>query len=433
MWEAANEAAIAASQAATPYVLAYLDSAEFRAEIADLPQIANATAQEILTLWRNIILTATQEHNFTPQFQADALDADLKQFEEAGYIPNYYVDILLGWDTKLPDQILLQSYAEELLLGYPPFQNATSPTLAESFDRPGYACINAYRIAGGCIGFGSLSLVLTPSFVRNTTIITPVDTGIYTSCCLNPPNKYNPYGPPAGKECQQVFPGYNCSGWNAIPGTYYGFDHLLLANPFVWDIPASLMFRRYLQNAPITGTSAGNLASIIGYVESDISAAIYFPNNVSYIQASVMGLLGYNYTDSTRNWASNNSWPLTWAAGSLGLSFNLTSFGSTLNVTFMILDPFLARTTTNVTISDADLQASQEAFTTVSTFAAQQLQLDPSIAQNGAFWQQIWNKLAFSVSSDLFINFPPIGGCIDTDNCFSVNLQTGQCICRASS
>jgi len=168
---------------------------------------------------RGIISGATFHHNFALQSSGANTDVGLDQMISNGFLPNVYTAIVEG-DDKIDwsESPLLKSEtsckrvrpggelttlhhllgelqyfitvgieysAENEIMGYPPFANATSPTLAEALERPSYSCGNIYRVAGGCFPFGDLSFQLNPTWIRNMTLLSAVDTGTYYMTCLS--------------------------------------------------------------------------------------------------------------------------------------------------------------------------------------------------------------------------------------------------------
>jgi len=85
-----------ASAAATPLLLEYLDSDEFRTNISDIPQLSGASSETILEVLRALITGATFHHNF-PLASARADDnVGLDLMISNGFVPNIYTAIIEG-------------------------------------------------------------------------------------------------------------------------------------------------------------------------------------------------------------------------------------------------------------------------------------------------------------------------------------------------
>eukprot|EP01102_Stenamoeba_stenopodia_P001694 TRINITY_DN11538_c0_g1_i1.p1 TRINITY_DN11538_c0_g1~~TRINITY_DN11538_c0_g1_i1.p1 ORF type:complete len:476 (+),score=77.24 TRINITY_DN11538_c0_g1_i1:90-1517(+) len=428
VWEAVNEAAITASAAATPRVLEYLDSSEFRSQIADIDELNGASAQEILDVLRSLIRGSTYHHNFPVLSTFDNLDVGLNKMMANGFVPNVYTAVYEGELPYFPS-IQNQYNVEMEVMGYPPFVNATSPTLAEALERPSYTCGNIYRVAGGCFSFGDLSLQINPSWIQNMTILSAVDTGSYYVFCLenfttvddsvrNHPTVSRLAS--MGLDDQSL---YNCSAWNGVPGTFNAFDHIILGNFGFWKLPLGNLLKRYYLDEPfLLEGDDGILASDIGYIEGDVSGAILFPEAVSALHVGVVGAFAVsNWTEVIRNWSISNSWPLIWYQGlvSTGLLDNKNMF----------IDPFTARLTTNLSISDSDLEKSQKSFLAVLNETTNLLESHPGLALDSVFWYGVYKALLFELSDDLRLEYPKINACVDATRCFAVQSSTGDCVC----
>lgn len=76
--------------------------------------------------------------------------------------------------------------AEVGLFGFPEFHNLseagyqnTAPTYADAIQRPIYTDWSNRKVDVGNPMFGPISAIFTPSFVRNMTLIAPIDTGAW--------------------------------------------------------------------------------------------------------------------------------------------------------------------------------------------------------------------------------------------------------------
>eukprot|EP01052_Picozoa_sp_SAG31_P013700 SAG31_NODE_831_length_11669_cov_3.410026_3_plen_365_part_00 len=109
--------------------------------------------------------------------------------------------------------------AEVGLFGFPEFENVTelsgnlvSYTLTEAIERPVYTAFNSRKVDVGNPMFGPISAVFAPDFMRNMTLIAPIDTGAWEGECnssyggagLFQPN-YNP--------CAKIETESQCNVW----------------------------------------------------------------------------------------------------------------------------------------------------------------------------------------------------------------------------
>jgi hypothetical protein len=127
--------------------------------------------------------------------------------------------------------------AEVGLMGYPAFTHSSTmktpsfpfPSVAESVERPVYAALNLDKIDIGFGILGTVATVFTPSYVRNLTLVSAVDTGWWENSCNS---SYTPTN-------------VNCSAWDRTLGVLQkgGFDHILLANVELWA-PSGWSFER---------------------------------------------------------------------------------------------------------------------------------------------------------------------------------------------
>jgi len=305
VWTAADTKAQPASVNATKELLAYLDSADFRSDIANITQLAGASSQDILLVLQKLVLGSPVHHNFP--LLSGGLDVNLTVMMAQGFVPNYYTAYLEGYLTG-SSAMTIQNYAETKVMGFPEFANASNPTMTEALTRPQYTCINIYGIAGGCLMFGEVSLVSRPSWIRNMTIISAMDTGLYTGACLNVslsgggpggnnggPGGNNGGGPggPGGRNRTggpdgQGGPGggggfmgmRNCSYWDATVGTFDHFNHLLLPNVRLNGMSLGWLLQRRLNRVNFTSPAYYGSRSLMSFLEGDVAGALLFPESV---------------------------------------------------------------------------------------------------------------------------------------------------------
>jgi len=156
----------------------------------------------------------------------------------------------------------------------------------------------------------------------------------------------------------------------------------------------------------------------------------------SYLQLAVSGVLGTLAGNDAVSWASSNGWPLTWYQGSandMKMFFNEAAPAVDLTSTDLhnlFLDPHSARSTTNISISDEELKESQESFDK-QWYYFQELSLE-AIPKNSTYWYKIWTDLWTSMSPSLRLKYADFTSCGDLENCFAVQISTGNCVCRTT-
>jgi len=144
---------------------------------------------------------------------------------------------------------------------------------------------------------------------------------------------------------------------------------------------------------------------------------------------------GGNQNSTSRNGPPNGGPPgggnQTGGPGGGGGGANLFSTDvTTIDLTNFFLDPFSARNTTNISISDYELQSSQSIFTNQWTYF-EGLSTD-SNNSNATYWYRVWTDLWSSVSPALHLRYSDSESCADMERCFAVQLSTGDCVCRTT-
>jgi len=93
------------------------------------------------------------------------------------------------------------------------------------------------------------------------------------------------------------------------------------------------------------------------------------------------------------------------------------------------LDPTLARKTTNISIDDYELLWSQQAFSHQWNLQAD----NPLMPSDQLSWSQLFADLLDSLSPSLQLRYSYPSDCADSENCFAVQLTTGDCVCRTTT
>jgi len=268
VWESVNEKAASVSHNATKELLKFFDSRRFRSDIANISSLANSSAQEILEVIQKIVLSSPVHHNFP--LVARKSEVNLTVAMEQGYALNYftaYAEKYIKFDSRL----LVQNAAETKLMGFPEFSIPLSPNLTEAWTRPQYVSINIYGVAGGCHKYGKMSLVSKPSWVRNMTILLAVDTGIYTTACLNKSLLASGFQPLSYLDC---------SAWDGNMGTFNHFNHLLYANIRFNRMSFAWLLQRRINGANFNSPEYYGSRTMFSYLEGGVAGTLLFPQSV---------------------------------------------------------------------------------------------------------------------------------------------------------
>eukprot|EP01102_Stenamoeba_stenopodia_P020288 TRINITY_DN784_c0_g1_i6.p1 TRINITY_DN784_c0_g1~~TRINITY_DN784_c0_g1_i6.p1 ORF type:complete len:328 (+),score=43.10 TRINITY_DN784_c0_g1_i6:411-1394(+) len=324
---------------------------------------------------------------------------------EISFLPNYWTGLkegLLRYSLEYVNQL---NEAETTLMGFPPFKDRYLPSLEEAFDRPIYTCVNAFNIAGGCLPFGEISLVMKPSYVQNMTIISAVDTGYYLQVC---------------KHLEEVLevsvPLEDCQSW-AGPATYQDFNHLFLYNAEFWSYNLAQLFQRQYG-------IAASISETLTFYEGDIAGSITFPEAVFYVQVNMPGVFGTETGRRVQEWCKSNNWPLVWSAGYLSNSSYRFSLDD------MFLDPVIAPVTTNIS-GNVSSVVFDDAWESVSSYVASLSESEWSqLLNNGTYWDSIFTRVYQTLEHPtLRVAYPKIDSCVDDSDCFVQVADSGVCIC----
>jgi len=225
------------SIAATPALLDFFDSVEFRKNISNLPLIANMSSIDLLVLLNETLAFSpvthgVYDHAYT--YVVELLDVTMVQLTNLTFLPNVWeripLKILNLTDPIEQELLLVQNVIETQILGLPNF-NTTAPfdnvTLQEAQNRVGYGAVNLMRSSDGTQFYGSVQLVLNVTYLAPITVVSPFDTGNYCGCCLLKNEA------PCKTQC------------NGISfGTFQHWNHLFLQLQDYWQLPLSGLFQR---------------------------------------------------------------------------------------------------------------------------------------------------------------------------------------------
>ena len=260
------------SASATATILAYLDTAPFRAALAECcGSVAALPATTLLARFRAEVDTMELVHNFDPR-GGEFGELNLTQWLRMDYDYNLWTMAYLGNHT--PSFLSNCDKAETGLMGFRPFSNVRRGsgdlphTLAEAWERPIYTALNLWHASTGNQKFGPISIVFNRTVADELTLLLPVDSGLWEGSCnrteeeVATPLSYNRM---------------NCSAWQrGTPGddpsadlhlgTFAAYDHVAatwLTSQGIWQpayrapIPPRLfarLFAGFITNSSAPGT-----------------------------------------------------------------------------------------------------------------------------------------------------------------------------------
>lgn len=436
-YDALKAKAKEASEAATPALLAYLDSAEFRGNISNLPEnIQSMSAEQLLVLLNDTLLLSTVTHglyaadiNFGP-FNASFLDITLEQLinYNLSFVPTIWERISIGeLNSSIPMEqalTIIENVAETTIFLLPNFNSSidASLPLSQAQDRISYGAMNIYQGAAGDQFYGEVQMVLRPKYYKDMLIVSPYDSGSYSTCCLvNDSFIRENY-------CHHQFTfnsSENCP--EIVLGTVKHWNHLYFQNQQYWSTPVivNLFQRLFAQPQPDLMLFQEGI-----YFEADILGNLLLPDAVQFVIGDFSTLFGKPLGQMVTNWCISQGLPLVWAMGIPNVSvptfISNSTIAAAMNQSFF--DPvILSMNITgmpNVTVPTMDLELFQQ----VWAFANTTLVEDPETQQSSQFWYSTWAKLWNNVP-DLHFNPVRPGNCDDVDHCFGVD-DSGNCWCR---
>jgi hypothetical protein len=199
-------------------------------------------------------------------------------------------------------------------------------TLVEAVARPVYAALNNRMIDVGTAGFGDVSVVFSPDYVRPMTILSPMDSGDWQATCNR--SVFGSSGPPpfcAGKYSCVGMP-HNCeaperpfsgdASARAL-GTLADNYHIRLASSAGWwNLSAAEGILPQL--ARLCNTFAYQLPPAEGfrrYMEADIVGTVAYPAGVKMVIGTFPRLFGTDSGEALQRWCVAQGWVLVWALG----------------------------------------------------------------------------------------------------------------------
>jgi hypothetical protein len=218
------------------------------------PELASQSAAALLALYKELFETSEMVHNFEAAPGGRHGDVDVVIGSRTSFFQNLWELEVLNYTHSMSSHTsTTQDDAEVDLFGYKPFKNTSNmPTLAEAAERPVYTALNFVRCDTGNPGFGSVAAVFDSIYLRNATLISAVDSGLYEMTCNNtapsppkpspPPSPVPPHppstcpGPSTAGDPQAMKHGGNCAAYEShAVGTFDHFTHLILPNVLYWN------------------------------------------------------------------------------------------------------------------------------------------------------------------------------------------------------
>ena len=320
----------AASDAATPELLALLDSSSFRQQVATyVPSLANETADDLLERLRSIFATAEILHNFDGGWDADMSVEFAERHQAQHFASTFEVryasesesEAAGGDGTAAADADKQQSYrvrhkdatANQGIFGLPPFGGDEKPRdYTEATSRLTYGALNLMRRSVGQVFYGDVAAVFHPRYWAQTAV-SPIDSGLWTMSC-NESYKSEEDAVAAPFELE-----VDCDR-DPTPGVPGAMDHVLLN----YDrMRGREMLTRLLikwTNPNINATWRRDAIQALGsakqfdYAEANVLGNVHFADHgVKLLVANLNTLFGTDRGSRLRAWARKMGLVLTWA------------------------------------------------------------------------------------------------------------------------
>lgn len=405
-------AAKVASEAATPEVLKFFDSQEFRSAISDCcPEAAAMTSTDLLDRFREEAQVSELAHAFpdTPgesHFTDFTLDVAL---DYEWFLNECQAKILAGVGCR-PDQAETGPFRCPAAAGQ-------SATWDEASSQLIYVAHNMRQSDfGSAPNFGDVTAVFNRAHVKDMVLIAPMDTGLYERGC----NRSSTEAPRPG--------GANCSAWapgQGVVGTLEHHDHLILSNLYyfassksqqktsVFD-NAKKLFERSAFAGDYTQMKNLDSAEVMRYWESDILGNPRLVGGVKLVIGNFANLFGTDQGSKLQMVADHYSWPLFWARGVAPGHHQQTSGSGSQRV----LDPTSVHT--NATLPTGAKSKFDDLWSQVKSARASQI----SDSQLTQFWSTLQ-------AQQLRVAPMTARACADVDLCVATDTSSGDCICQS--
>lgn len=436
-----------ASEAATPRLLEFFDSAGFRQSIQDCcPETAKMSAVEILEHFRAEVRHAELPHSF-PTGEGHSITLGHHFHTGLGmkynWLLNRYQAAMVTADsTSSEDQVnnsaitpVWVDLAETGMYGCPEFQNPESPTWTEAADRVIYVALNLRQLDTGSVPtFGDATAVFSNSYVKDMVLLSPVDTGWWQFNCNHSSNMDNSvHHPPEFA--------LSCSSWSPpVVGTMDYHDHVILASIETWPVgsgplqssskyveAAKLFERSAFSSAGYENLPSIDLLSQMKYIESNLLGNPRFPEGVRFLIGNFCSLFGTAGGLSLQKFAKKYGWPLLWAQGG---PLDATMWERRIPGNGRVLDPTVdpARPL-NITLPKESAPNFWSAWSKMhnqrqsdENFCSEATASDGRVA---AMWSDF---------SKHQLRLAPVTSrtCSDIEACIGTELSSGICICHGS-
>ena len=197
-----KEAACDISSKTLPRLLSRLDSSSFRDKLS--AKYASWTAEELLQHVRDSFQSVEIVSGFSvnPRRSSEYFNMNVRE----GQISSFFEST---WDAMVRHNASfdggkgwwsIQDDVETKLYGLKPFERRGDPhTMSESIERGIYTLLNTARVDAGSPLYGDATVVLNRTFVRDSLLLSAIDTGEWTALCNYPSHlSIDTLRPPSG-------------------------------------------------------------------------------------------------------------------------------------------------------------------------------------------------------------------------------------------
>ncbi|CAK9070831.1 unnamed protein product [Durusdinium trenchii] len=448
IFEKAKARAKAASEAATPQVLAFFDGTLFREMLKDCcPAVAHLPASELLKRYRAEAQVAELAHALPSDNSGQrtpSADVTISELGNMSWFPNeYQVNLMSGKNSSSRGEDISDDAMKEIF-GCKAFAGAV-PTWSEASSRLIYVAHNMRRLdTGSEPHFGDFTVIFNSSRMKDSVLIAPYDTGMYTMNCLHPglhpgsqtktqssSGQPGPPGPPMAD--------LNCTAWSKdhkvdLPvGTLDYLDHLILpnlwsainttvSNQTVLDAARVLFSRSGISGIDYEDVPAMKESERNDYFESDILANPPVPAAVKLGIGSFATLFGTEEGRQLQTMALRYKWPLFWAYGEgtqTGPPPPQSQKVKSQKLNRRMADPSNIVKTTNASVSSSAAKQFENVWQEAVEARASRQVTDEDLLQ----W---WNSL------DQELRVAPVSAssCAQPHHCVGVDIAKKDCICK---
>ena len=341
-----REEACEASRRAIPSLLESLNASSFRNKLS-VPY-SSWTAEELLQHVRDSFESVEIVSGFSvnPPKSSEYFDMNVEEGMSSTFFEstwdamcnhNASFDGGKGWWS-------IQDDVETKIYGLKPFKRRGDPeTMSETIERGIYTLLNTARVDAGSPLYGDATVVLNRTFVRDSLLLSAIDTGEWTALCNYSSSSSSPSASYLSSSSSTTWPpsGYNtvCEAYNFTLGTVECYEHLLLPNVNYWNTSLSNLLLRLFEGHQTNVTSK----QLYTYIEGIPAGPLNFPTSVKFMIGSFPDLFGTSGGKMLRDWCAKENWILVWSLGlNLGESYNFwtaASIESTFESSNRILDP----------------------------------------------------------------------------------------------